>query len=52
MFEVRELESDVSFLRNYLTTELVEELDLYIYKVEEDGELDGRREGLGEGPRP
>jgi stage V sporulation protein R len=37
IFEVRELESDVSFLRTYLTKELVEELDLYIYKFE-DGE--------------
>ncbi len=37
IFEVRELESDVSFLRTYLTKELVDELDLYIYKYE-DGE--------------
>jgi len=37
IFEVRELESDVSFLRTYLTKELVEELDLYIYKYQ-DGE--------------
>jgi stage V sporulation protein R len=36
LFEVRELESDVGFLRNYLTRELVAELDLYIYKVEGD----------------
>ena len=36
IFEVRELESDVSFLRNYLTKELVDELDLYIYKREGD----------------
>ena len=36
MFEVRELDSDVSFLRNYLTKELVDELDLYIYKREGD----------------
>lgn len=36
MFEVREMESDVSFLRNYLTKELVDELDLYIYKREGD----------------
>jgi stage V sporulation protein R len=36
MFEIRELESDVGFLRNYLSKELVEELDLYIYKVEGD----------------
>ncbi|BCJ86954.1 SpoVR family protein [Effusibacillus dendaii] len=32
MFEVRETESDMSFLRNYLTKELVEELDLYLYQ--------------------
>ena len=36
MFEARELDNDVSFLRNYLTKELVEELDLYIYKREGD----------------
>jgi stage V sporulation protein R len=36
IFEVRELESDVGFLRNYLSRELVEELDLYIYRVEGD----------------
>jgi stage V sporulation protein R len=34
IFEVRELENDVSFLRNYLTPELVEELDLYLYRLE------------------
>src|SRR5690606_23959093 len=28
IFEVRELDSDISFLRNYLTKELVEETDL------------------------
>lgn len=39
IFEVRELESDVAFLRNYLSPGLVEELDLYIYKVEEDDKL-------------
>ncbi|MDA8211894.1 MAG: SpoVR family protein [Clostridia bacterium] len=32
IFEVREAESDSSFLRNYLTEELVEKLDLYLYK--------------------
>lgn len=32
IFEVRELESDQSFLRNYLTKELVEELDLYVFQ--------------------
>ncbi len=36
IFEVRALESDVSFLRNYLTEELVEDLDLYIYKLQGD----------------
>jgi len=36
IFEVRELENDTSFLRNYLTKELVEELDLYLYKKEKD----------------
>lgn len=34
IFEVRELDNDVSFLRNYLTKELVDDLDLYIYKQE------------------
>ncbi|NOJ73124.1 SpoVR family protein [Paenibacillus alvei] len=32
IFEVRELESDQSFLRNYLTKKLTEELDLYIFE--------------------
>jgi stage V sporulation protein R len=32
IFEVREMECDVSFLRNYLTRELMEDLDLYLYK--------------------
>ncbi len=32
MFEVREMESDTSFIRNYLTKELVDELDLYLYQ--------------------
>ncbi|WIG61986.1 MAG: Spore cortex synthesis protein SpoVR [Ktedonobacterales bacterium] len=36
LFAVRETESDVSLLRNYLTKELVEELDLYLYRKEED----------------
>lgn len=31
IFEVRELDSDISFIRNYLTKELVEELDMYIF---------------------
>jgi len=34
MFEIRELENDVSFLRNYLTRHLVDELDMYIYRKE------------------
>ena len=36
LFEVREVESDVSFLRNYLTERLVRELDLYIYERQGD----------------
>jgi stage V sporulation protein R len=38
MFEVRELDNDISFLRNYLTEELCEELDLFVYQLvdEED----------------
>ncbi|MGZ3615940.1 MAG: SpoVR family protein [Ktedonobacteraceae bacterium] len=36
IFEVRELDNDVSFLRNYLTEELVKELDLYLYRKEGD----------------
>jgi stage V sporulation protein R len=32
MFEVRANENDLSFLRNYLTKELAEDLDLYLYK--------------------
>jgi stage V sporulation protein R len=38
IFEVRELESDVSFLRNYLTEELCEELDLYVMELVDDEE--------------
>ncbi len=37
LFEVREVENDVSLLRNYLTEELVEELDLYVFELV-DGE--------------
>lgn len=36
IFEVRELDNDASFLRNYLTRDLVEELDLYLYRLEGD----------------
>ncbi|MFD2671377.1 SpoVR family protein [Marinicrinis sediminis] len=32
MFEVRETDADISFLRNYLTKELIEELDLYVFE--------------------
>jgi stage V sporulation protein R len=32
IFEVREMENDQSFLRNYLTQELVRDLDLYLFK--------------------
>ncbi|MDT4968778.1 MAG: stage sporulation protein [Acidobacteriota bacterium] len=38
IFEVRELDNDVSFLRNYLTEELCEELDLFVYELIEDEE--------------
>jgi stage V sporulation protein R len=31
IFEVRELDSDISFIRNYLTKDLVNELDLYVF---------------------
>ena len=36
IFEIREMENDVSFLRNYLTEDLIKELDLYLYKKEGD----------------
>ncbi|MCL5959737.1 MAG: SpoVR family protein, partial [Chloroflexi bacterium] len=36
IFEVREVDSDVSFIRSYLTADLVRDLDLYIYKAEGD----------------
>ncbi|MCY9514950.1 SpoVR family protein [Paenibacillus apiarius] len=32
IFEVRELDSDLSFIRNYLTKQLTDELDLYIFE--------------------
>lgn len=32
IFEIRETENDVSFLRNYLTKEIIENMDLYLYK--------------------
>ena len=36
IFEVREIDNDVSFLRNYLTEDLIKDLDLYLYKKEGD----------------
>lgn len=32
IFEVREIESDISFIRNYLTKELAEQEDLYLFE--------------------
>ncbi|MFB4168990.1 SpoVR family protein [Virgibacillus sp. JSM 102003] len=32
MFEVREIESDISFIRNYLTKEMVQEEDMYLFE--------------------
>ncbi|QKG83924.1 SpoVR family protein [Kroppenstedtia pulmonis] len=32
IFDVREMEMDTSFIRNYLTRELTEEMDLYIFQ--------------------
>ena len=36
IFEVREMENDVSFIRSYLTEELCRDLDLFVYKLEDD----------------
>jgi stage V sporulation protein R len=36
IFEVREMENDVSFLRNYLTEDLCEELDLFVFELVEE----------------
>jgi stage V sporulation protein R len=36
IFEVREVETDVSFIRNYLTKDLVEKLDLYLFAKQGD----------------
>jgi stage V sporulation protein R len=38
VLEVRETENDVSLLRNYLTEELCEELDLFVYELVEEEE--------------
>ncbi|TBL70108.1 SpoVR family protein [Paenibacillus thalictri] len=32
IFEVREFDSDISFIRNYMTKQLVDELDLYVFE--------------------
>lgn len=32
MFEVREFDSDLSFIRNYLTKQLTDDLDLYVFE--------------------
>lgn len=36
IFEVREVETDVSFIRNYLTKELCDKLDLYLFAKQGD----------------
>ncbi len=36
IFEVREIETDVSFIRNYLTKELCDQLDLYLFAKQGD----------------
>lgn len=38
IFEVREAENDISFLRNYLTQGLCEELDLFVYELVDEEE--------------
>src|SRR5438045_8146830 len=38
LFEVRETENDVSFLRNYLTEEICEDLDLFVYELVDEEE--------------
>ena len=37
MFEVREVESDISFLRNYLTKDLVMREDMYLFQKQGKG---------------
>lgn len=34
LFEIREMESDISFLRNYVTKQFIEQEDLYLFKKE------------------
>jgi stage V sporulation protein R len=36
LFEVRQTENDVSLIRNYMTEQLVEDLDLYLYERQGD----------------
>ncbi len=45
LLEVREIENDISLLRNYLTDELCEELDLFVYELvdEEDWTVTEKR---------
>ena len=38
IMEVREVDNDVSFLRNYLTEDLCEELDLFVYELVDEEE--------------
>ena len=38
LFEVREVDNDISFLRNYLTEELCEELDLFVFELVDEEE--------------
>jgi len=38
LFEVREMDNDISFLRNYLTEELCEELDLFVFELVDEEE--------------
>lgn len=46
IFEVRAEEDDISFLRNYLTTELVDELNLFTYGYAQDYSADYQGERL------
>lgn len=45
LFEVREMDNDISFLRNYLTEDLCEELDLFVFELvdEEDWTITEKR---------
>lgn len=36
IFEVREIESDISFIRNYLTKDLVKQEDIYLFAKKDD----------------